>query len=157
MRPNDRRNRIIELLSFRRHETLDNLAHEFGVSRYTIMRDIVQLQEKYSTVAKCWRVAGCAAIPVEQAGRSRKSLAPFSLGSTNAHPLHRLRCRRSAYVLRSQQPRTTAAPQCTVEHTRTSNSDFRHAGSSRRFQPHGTAFGAGNLSPLASFPSRFSV
>ena len=42
MGPNDRRNRIIELLIFRRHETLDNLAHEFGVSRYTIMRDIVQ-------------------------------------------------------------------------------------------------------------------
>ena len=36
MRPNDRRNRIIELLSFRRHETLDNLAHEFGVSRYPL-------------------------------------------------------------------------------------------------------------------------
>ena len=30
-------------------------------------------------------------------------------------------------------------------------------GSSRRFQPHGTAFGAGGLSTLASFPSRFSV
>ena len=36
MGPNDRRNRIIELLSFRRHETLDNLAHEFGVSRYPL-------------------------------------------------------------------------------------------------------------------------
>ena len=53
MRPNERRNRIIELLSFRRHETLDNLAYEFGVSRYTIMRDIVQLQEKYPIIAKC--------------------------------------------------------------------------------------------------------
>ena len=53
MGPNDRRNRIIELLSFRRHETLDNLAHEFGVSRYTIMRDIVQLQERYPIKAKC--------------------------------------------------------------------------------------------------------
>ena len=62
MRPNDRRNRIIELLSFRRHETLDNLAHEFGVSRYTIMRDIVQLQEKYPIKAKCG-YEGCYSLP----------------------------------------------------------------------------------------------
>ena len=72
-------------------------------------------------------------------------------------PLHRLRCRRSAHILRSQQPRTAAASQRPVERARTSNSDFRHAGSSRGFQPHGTAFGADNLSPLASFPCRFSV
>ena len=62
MRPNDRRNRIIELLSFRRHETLDNLAHEFGVSRYTIMRDIVQLQERYPIKAKCG-YEGCYSLP----------------------------------------------------------------------------------------------
>ena len=111
----------------------------------------------YSTVAKCWRIVGCAAMPAEQAGRSRKSPAPFSLRGADAHPLYRLRCRCSAYILRSQQPRTASAPQCAVERAQTSNSDFRHAGSSRRFQPHGTAFGAGGLPTPASFPSRISV
>ena len=65
--------------------------------------------------------------------------------------------RRSAHILRSQQPCAAAASQRPVEHTRTRDSDLRHAGSSRGFQPHGTAFGAGGLSTLASFPSRFSV
>ena len=111
----------------------------------------------YSTVAKCWRIAGCAAIPAEQAGRSRKSPAPFSLRGADAHPLHRLRCRRSAHILRSQQPRTAAASQCAVEHPRTRDSDLRHIGCSRRFQSHGTAFGADNLSPLAPLPRGFSV
>ena len=87
----------------------------------------------YSTVARCRRVAGCAAIPAEQAGRSRKSPAPFSLRGADAHPLHRLRCRRSAYILRSQQPRTAAAPQCPMEHPRTCDSDLRHIGCSRMF------------------------
>ena len=45
-----------------RHETLDNLAHEFGVSRYTIMRDIVQLQERYPIKAKCG-YEGCYSLP----------------------------------------------------------------------------------------------
>ena len=111
----------------------------------------------YSTIAKCWRIAGCAAIPAEQAGRSRKPPAPFSFGGADAHPLHRLRCRWSAYILRSQQPRTAAAPQRPMEHPRTRDSDLRHIGCSRRFQPHGTAFGAGGLPTSASFPSRFSV
>ena len=111
----------------------------------------------YSIVAKCWRIAGCAAIPAEQTGRNRKSPAPFSLRGADAHPLHRLRCRWSAYILRSQQPRTAVASQCTVEHPRTSNSDLWHTGSSRRFQPHGTAFGAGSICPPAPFPRRFSV
>ena len=119
--------------------------------RRAALIDCIALLQKY------WRIAGCAAIPAEQAGRSRKSPAPFSFGGADAHPLHRLRCRWSAYILRSQQPRTAVASQCTVEHPRTSNSDLRHTGSSRRFQPHGTAFGAGGLPTSASFPRRFSV
>ena len=111
----------------------------------------------YSTIAKCWRIAGCAAIPAEQAGRSRKPPAPFSFGGADAHPLHRLRCRRSAYILRSQQPCAAVAPQRPVEHTRTSDSDLRHADSSRRFRPHGTAFGAGSIRSAAPFPRRISV
>ena len=111
----------------------------------------------YSTVAKCWRIAGCAAIPAEQAGRSRKPPAPFSFGGADAHLIYRLRCRWPAHILRSQQPRTAAAPQRPVEHTRTRDSDLRHAGCSRRFQPHRTAFGADNLPAVAPLPRGFSV
>lgn len=35
-----RQSRILEILSIRRFDTIANLAVEFGVSRYTIMRDI---------------------------------------------------------------------------------------------------------------------
>ena len=79
-------------------------------------------------------------------GEAESLLRLFLLASANAHPLHRLRCRWSAHILRSQQPRTAVASQCAVEHPRTRDSDLRHIGSSRRFQPHGTAFGAGGLS-----------
>ena len=36
----DRRQQIMEVLSDRRHDTVDNLAAEFGVSRSTIKRDL---------------------------------------------------------------------------------------------------------------------
>lgn len=52
MQPNERRKRIIELLSFRRHETMGNLANEFGVSRGTIIRDITILQADYPIIPK---------------------------------------------------------------------------------------------------------
>ena len=40
MNPWERRQKILEVLCLRRHETTDNLAHEFNVSRGTIRRDI---------------------------------------------------------------------------------------------------------------------
>ena len=89
--------------------------------------------------------------------RSRTPPAPFSFGGADAHLIHRLRCRWPAHILRSQQPRTAAAPQRPVEHTRTRDSDLRHAGCSRRFQPHRTAFGADNLPAVAPLPRGFSV
>ena len=46
MRPNERRNKIIERLSFRREDTMGNLAEEFGVSWHTIYRDVQQLEEE---------------------------------------------------------------------------------------------------------------
>lgn len=52
MRPNERQKRIIELLSFRRHETIGNFANEFGVSRDTIKRDIITLQEEYPIISE---------------------------------------------------------------------------------------------------------
>lgn len=36
----DRQRRLLEIISARRHETIPNLAHELGVSRYTVMRDL---------------------------------------------------------------------------------------------------------------------
>ena len=90
-------------------------------------------------------------------GEAESLLRLFSFGGADAHLIHRLRCRWSAHILRSQQPRTAAAPQRPVEHTRTRDSDLRHAGCSRRFQPHRTAFGADNLPAVAPLPRGFSV
>ena len=47
MKPNERRQKIIELLCHRRHETMKNLASEFGVSIRTIYYDIVELSTFY--------------------------------------------------------------------------------------------------------------
>lgn len=44
-----RQEKILEVLSVRRFDTIANLADEFGVSRYTIMRDIKILIE-YSPI-----------------------------------------------------------------------------------------------------------
>ncbi len=47
MNPWERRQKILEVLCLRRHETTDNLAHEFNVSRGTIRRDITVLTCSY--------------------------------------------------------------------------------------------------------------
>ena len=47
MNPWERRQKILEILCLRRHETIGNLAHEFNVSRGTIRRDIVVLTCSY--------------------------------------------------------------------------------------------------------------
>ena len=47
MNPWERRQKILEVLCLRRHETTDNLAHEFHVSRETIRRDITILSCSY--------------------------------------------------------------------------------------------------------------
>ena len=43
MNPWERRQKILETLCLRRHDTYGNLAHEFNVSTGTIRRDIVVL------------------------------------------------------------------------------------------------------------------
>ena len=40
MGPAERRQELLEVLCLRRHDTYDNLAHEFNVSKMTIRRDI---------------------------------------------------------------------------------------------------------------------
>ena len=45
--PWERRQKILEALCLRRHDTYGNLAHEFNVSTGTIRRDIVVLTCSY--------------------------------------------------------------------------------------------------------------
>ena len=47
MNPWERRQKILEILCHRRHETTENLAYEFNVSRETIRRDITVLTCSY--------------------------------------------------------------------------------------------------------------
>ena len=47
MNPRERRQKILEVLCLRRHETTGNLAHEFNISTGTIRRDIVVLTCSY--------------------------------------------------------------------------------------------------------------
>ena len=47
MNPWERRQKILEVLCLRRHDTYSNLAHEFNVSTGTIRRDIVVLTCSY--------------------------------------------------------------------------------------------------------------
>ncbi len=51
LNPWERRQKILEVLCLRRHETTDNLAHEFNVSRETIRRDIRILTCSYPVEA----------------------------------------------------------------------------------------------------------
>ena len=43
----ERRQRLLEVLCLRRHDTYDNLAQEFNVSKMTIRRDITALTCSY--------------------------------------------------------------------------------------------------------------
>ena len=47
MSPSERRQELLEVLCHRRHDTYDNLAHEFNVSKMTIRRDITALTCSY--------------------------------------------------------------------------------------------------------------
>lgn len=47
LKPNERREAILETLCIRRHDTIDNLSQEFGVSRRTIRYDIEELSCAY--------------------------------------------------------------------------------------------------------------
>ena len=47
LNPWERRQKILEVLCLRRHETISNLAHEFNASQGTISRDITVLTCSY--------------------------------------------------------------------------------------------------------------
>lgn len=54
----ERRMEIIEVLCQRRHDTMENLAFEFGVSLSTIKNDINELSISYPLITKKGRYGG---------------------------------------------------------------------------------------------------
>ncbi len=54
----ERRNEIMRILCRRRHETVSNLASEFGVSERTILRDIEVLSSSEPIYTQCGRYGG---------------------------------------------------------------------------------------------------
>ncbi len=54
----ERRDQIMSILYRRRHETIDNLANEFGVSERTIRRDIERLSLSAPIYTKVGRFGG---------------------------------------------------------------------------------------------------
>ena len=58
MTPVERRQKLLEVLCVRRHDTCDNLAHEFHVSNATIRRDIAVLMCSYPIETICGRYGG---------------------------------------------------------------------------------------------------
>lgn len=54
----ERRQELLEVLCRRRHDTYDNLAHEFHVSKMTIRRDIAALMCSYPIETVCGRYGG---------------------------------------------------------------------------------------------------
>lgn len=58
MSPNERRQRLIEVLCQRRQDTMANLAEEFGVNERTIRRDIEALTLSYPLDTVCGRYGG---------------------------------------------------------------------------------------------------
>ena len=58
MGTSERRIEIMRILQRRRHETISNLAEEFGVSTRTILRDIEVLSVKEPIYTQCGRYGG---------------------------------------------------------------------------------------------------
>ena len=58
MSPSERRQRLLEALCRRRHDTYGNLAREFNVSERTICRDVTVLMCSYPIETVCGRFGG---------------------------------------------------------------------------------------------------
>lgn len=76
MAPDDRRQEILDVLYKRRSETMSNLAHEFGVTRQTILADINRLSLSHpEIVVRSGRYGG--GVYIESGFRSdRRGLMP---------------------------------------------------------------------------------
>lgn len=58
MGPAERRQELLEVLCRRRHDTYDNLARDFNVSKMTIRRDVAVLTCSYPIETVCGRYGG---------------------------------------------------------------------------------------------------
>ena len=58
MSPAERRLRLLRVLCLRRHDTYDNLAHEFNVCKRTIRYDVAALMCSYPIETVCGRYGG---------------------------------------------------------------------------------------------------
>ena len=75
MSPNERRQRLIEVLCQRRQDTMANLAEEFGVNERTIRRDIEALTLSYPLDTVCGRYGGGVKV-ADWYRLNRKTLTP---------------------------------------------------------------------------------
>lgn len=75
MSPNERRQRLIEVLCQRRQDTMANLAEEFGVNERTIRRDIEVLTLSYPIDTICGRYDGGVKV-ADWYHLNRKALSP---------------------------------------------------------------------------------
>ena len=75
MTPTERRQRLLEVLCIRRHDTCDNLAHEFHVANSTIRRDLEILTCSYPIETVRGRHGGGVKV-AEGYYLYRKALAP---------------------------------------------------------------------------------
>lgn len=80
MSPAERRQELLEVLCLRRHDTYDNLAHEFNVSKMTIRRDIAVLMCSYPIETVHGGRHGCVRVIegyyLNYRPRLRKALSP---------------------------------------------------------------------------------
>lgn len=63
MSPVERRQQLLEVLCRRRHDTCENLANEFKVSKRTIYSDIELLMCSYPVETVCGRYGGGVKVP----------------------------------------------------------------------------------------------
>lgn len=88
----ERRNAIMRCLYRRRHDTINNLASEFGVSNKTIQRDIDHLSLTEPIYTMCGRYGGGVYIMTEKAAHEETA------GAQEAEVLAKL-----LYLLEKQQ------------------------------------------------------
>ena len=75
MSPNERRQALLEVLCRRRHDTYDNLACEFGISKRTIRYDIEMLMLSYPIETVSGRYGGGVKV-ADWYHHNQKTLSP---------------------------------------------------------------------------------
>ena len=90
MSPSERRQELLEVLCQRRHDTYDNLAQEFNVSKRTICRDVAVLMCSYPIETVCGRFGGGARV-MKGYYRNHKSSAHATLTQKQTVLLRKLR------------------------------------------------------------------